>query len=243
MVHTKELLFYPPVIKDHFAEFEPAARGFSPCQDVWKPSKEFLRDVEKRENRLKKKRKYCLCVYPAGVYANVASTLAKASRSLVQNNETRRNADISKSPAPAFLKEPVFIWTWATWHIDHMKMWNYGQQCGFAFPPIHLFWGAQPQKQTQYYLRIMELRHELEGRFCRGEVRLRTGEWHSILGETYWKRDAVPKLEERYQPEIDPAYDPEDPYCYGGKLFFGEDVHRQINLGERVVETKMDCGC
>jgi hypothetical protein len=89
----------------------------------------------------------------------------------------------------------------------------------------------------------MELRHELEGRFCRGEVRLRTGEWHSILGETYWKRDAVPKLEERYQPEIDPAYDPEDPYCYGGKLFFGEDVHRQINLGERVVETKMDCGC
>jgi hypothetical protein len=117
-----------------------------------------------------------------------------------------------------------------TAHIDVLKMCDYGDQRAFDFPPIHLFWGPSPANQTKFYLRVLELRHELLDRFRQREVRLRGGEWRSILGDTYWKRDAMPKLEDTYQPEINPEYDPESPYVHGGALFFGS-VDDEVKSG------------
>jgi hypothetical protein len=129
-----------------------------------------------------------------------------------------------------------------TTHIDVLKMHDYGDQRAFDFPPIHLFWGPSPANQTKFYLHVLELCHELLDRFYLREVCLQGGEWQSILRDTYWKHDAMPKLEDTYQPEIDPEYDLKSPYVHGGTLFFGS-VDDEVKSGTRQVKSLMDCGC
>jgi hypothetical protein len=63
-----------------------------------------------------------------------------------------------------------------------------------------------------------------------------------ILRDTYWKRDAMLKLEDTYQPDIDPEYDPECPDVHGEALFFGS-VDDEVKSGTRQVKSLMDCGC
>src|SRR5882724_6051776 len=58
----------------------------------------------------------------------------------------------------------------------------------------------------------------------------------------YWKQDAMPKLEDKYQPDIDPEYNPENPYVYGGELFFGS-VHEDVKSGVHILKSLMDCRC
>ena len=94
----------------------------------------------------------------------------------------------------------------------------------------------------KFYLRVLELWNKLVDRFCHKEPCLRVGEWCLILGDTYWKRDAMPKLEDKYQPDIDPEYDPENPYVHGSELFFGS-VHEDMRSGAHTMKALMDCGC
>ena len=137
---------------------------------------------------------------------------------------------VAISSPPAHFKDPLSLYTEATKLVNYNDFREFGDQCGFAFPPIHVFWGASPQNQTKFYLRILELWNELVDCFHHKEPCLHVGEWRSILRDTYWKRDAMPKLEDKYQPDIDPEYDPENPYVHSGELFFGS-VHEDIRSG------------
>jgi len=135
-----------------------------------------------------------------------------------QQNEWRWMLAISNRPS--HFKEPLPLYTKVMKLVNYNDFREFGDQCGFTFPPIHVFWGASPQNQTKFYLRVLELRNELLDRFHHKELRLHVGEWRSILRDTYWKWDAMPKLEDKYQPDVDPEFDPENPYVYGGELFF-----------------------
>ena len=146
------------------------------------------------------------------------------------------------SKAPSHFKKPLPLYTEVMNLVNFNNFREFGDQRGFAFPPIYVFWGASPQNQTKFYLHVLELQNELVDRFRHKEPCLHVGEWHSILGDTYWKRDTMPKLEDKYQPDIDPKFDPQNPYVYGGELFFGS-VHEDIKSGARIMKALMDCRC
>src|SRR5882762_7082136 len=146
------------------------------------------------------------------------------------------------SNRPSHFKEPLPLYTKVMKLVNYNDFREFGDQCGFTFPPIHVFWGASPQNQTKFYLCVLELQNELVDRFRCKEPHLRVGEWRSILKDMYWKWDVMPKLEDKYQPNIDPEYNPENPYVHGSELFFGS-VHEDIRSGARTAKVLMDCGC
>jgi hypothetical protein len=51
LLHSLELWYYPPLVRDIVMDLEAAARGYAERLDVLDPTKELKRKQEKTENR------------------------------------------------------------------------------------------------------------------------------------------------------------------------------------------------
>jgi hypothetical protein len=105
--------------------------------------------------------------------------------SLVQpnNKETRRLCDAGA--APDWFPGIQDIWVHAMNHISHLDLASKESPRRFALPPIHLFWGCEPQNQRIYYYHYLLLFNEIKNRPERDLQALTTQEWRSVLGNTY----------------------------------------------------------
>ena len=147
------------------------------------------------------------------------------------NRELRRLVDAT--PPPPWFPKQQYIWEQALRHVPYVDLKESSSPRRFAFPPLHLFWGASEQNQATYYHHYLVLRREFSDRAERsGLPGLTTEEWRSVLGNTYWKK---------MWPSSS-TFDPERFWIHGGPLFFGEELSAKVVSGHDV-KCSMACRC
>ncbi|KAN0128947.1 hypothetical protein V8E53_013236, partial [Lactarius tabidus] len=230
LLHSLDLWYYPPLVRDIVMDLESTARGYAERMDVLNPMKMFKRSLDKIENgrndeatrRVKKTK------------TNVA-TLAKQPN----HRELMRLADTA--PAPDWLPKSHEIWLEAMNHVTHLNLAPAESPRRFLLPPVHLFWGCNEQKQRTYFYHFFVLHYEFGDRAMRKLPPLTTQEWRSILGDTYWKQQ-WPK-DDGNIPQLESTYDPNAFWKHGGPLFFGDERSAKIAAGKYGPRSTRPCGC
>jgi hypothetical protein len=54
------------------------------------------------------------------------------------------------------------VWKHAVSHVSHLDLAAQESSCHFMLPPIHLFWGGEPQNQHIYYYHYLLLFNEIK---------------------------------------------------------------------------------
>jgi len=123
-------------------------------------------------------------------------------------------------------------------HANHSELASRESPRCFALPPVHLFWGGEPQNQRVYYHHYLLLFDEIKNRPERNLPALTTQEWRCILGNTYWKKQ-WPK------PDADnaPTFDPNAFWKYGGALLFGDQRSADVAAGHYDPTSRLACHC
>jgi hypothetical protein len=68
------------------------------------------------------------------------------------------------------------VWRAAMNHTSHLDLTSQKSSCHFALPPIHLFWGGEPQNQCIYFYHYLLLFNEIKNRAERDLPALTTQE-------------------------------------------------------------------
>jgi hypothetical protein len=110
--------------------------------------------------------------------------------------------------------------------------------CCFILPPIHLFWGGEPQNQCIYYYHYLLLFNEIKNQPEHNLPALTTQEWRSILGNTYWKKQ-WPKPD-RNNPSM---FDPNIFWKYSSSLLFGKQQSADVTAGCYNPTSQLACCC
>ncbi|KAI0069215.1 hypothetical protein BV25DRAFT_1910910 [Artomyces pyxidatus] len=218
--HDKPLWYYPPdpVRRE---DFEAAARGYAPRQDTLNPSPAYQDRLGKLVNR------------------QLATTSRRVRGDEGQHDELRRY--LNMADFPPYMHKPVAIYLDALNHTDHRVLLKSDSPREFLFPPIHLFWGPSPPTQRLFYLRAQQLLPDMRGRVDRGLPGLTTREWREVLNDAYWKRQ-WPTAGQRFNPAVDPPFNADRFFAYGGIGFFGS-LLVPVLAGEHNPVAPLDCGC
>jgi hypothetical protein len=245
LMHSLHLWYYPPHVKDVYSHFETAARGYADRLDTFTPTKGFRRTLDKLENRRADEgmflsRSVLITTHNAsldGRRAKRAKTIAAQFPGTSNNQELQRLHD-GRPPPPWFPKQQS-IWVRAMNHVSHVDLKEGQSPRRFALPPLHLFWGASEQNQRTYYYHLLVLRNEFSLRSEGDLPGLTTGEWRTVLGNTYWK-SMWPR------PTPDDAgssnFDPLQFWIHGGPLFFGDKTNAEVTSGCNVTSV-LRCRC
>jgi hypothetical protein len=162
--------------------------------------------------------------------------MAMASLAASSNNqELRRLTDAGV--VPDWFPEIQEVWTQAVNHVSHLNLAAQESSRRFVLPPIHLFWGGEPQNQRIYYYHYLLLFNEIKNRPERNLLALTTQEWRSILGNTYWKKQ-WPR--DGNNPSM---FDPNLFWKYGGSLLFGGLQSANITAGRYNPTSQLSCHC
>ena len=78
------------------------------------------------------------------------------------NQEVRRLTDAGV--VPDWFPRIQKIWMHAMGHISHLDLASQDSPRRFVLPPIHLFWGAEPENQRIYYYHYLLLFNEIKNR-------------------------------------------------------------------------------
>jgi hypothetical protein len=151
------------------------------------------------------------------------------------NQELRRLTDAGV--VPDWFLEIQEVWTQAVNHISHLNLAAQESSRRFVLPPIHLFWGGEPQNQRIYYYHYLLLFNEIKNRPERDLPALTTQEWRSILGNTYWKKQ-WPR--DGNNPS---TFDPNLFWKYGGSLLFGGPWSADVAAGRYNPTSQLSCCC
>jgi hypothetical protein len=162
--------------------------------------------------------------------ANLASLAASPN-----NQELRHLTDAGA--VPDWFPEIQGVWKHAISHVTHLDL-AAQESCHFGLPPIHLFWGGEPQNQRIYYYHYLLLFNEIKNRPEHDLPALTTQDWRSILGNTYWKKQ-WPKPD-RNNPSM---FDPNVFWKYGGSLLFGEQQSADVAAGCYNPTSQLACRC
>jgi hypothetical protein len=90
---------------------------------------------------------YDLCI--AGCRAKKAKTILASLAASPNNQELRRLTDAGV--VPDWFPGIQEVWKHAMNHISHLDLAAQELPRRFLLPPIHLFWGGEPQNQCIYY--------------------------------------------------------------------------------------------
>ncbi|KAF8269203.1 hypothetical protein EI94DRAFT_1829080 [Lactarius quietus] len=157
-LHSLEHWYYPPLVQDIVMGLETASR-------------EIVDNKKKDENGHRVKR---------------AKSIADSLVAQPNNQELRRLTDAGA--APDWFLGTQEVWMHAMNHVSHLDLPSQKSPHRFVLPPIHLFWGCEPQNQHIYYYHYLLLFNEIKKHPERNLPMLTTQEWRSILGNSYWKK-------------------------------------------------------
>ena len=248
LLHSLHLWYYPPHVKDLYADFEPVARGYTDVAgrlDTFNPTKSFKHTLDKLRNQRADEGTFVfgdlfwspLTIRLDGRRAKKAKTIAANIPGPSNNQELRRIHD--GGPPPPWYPQQHGIWRCALLQVTNAVLKERQSPRRFTLPPIHLFWGASEQNQRTYYYHLLILRSQFS---LRGESEipgLMTDEWRSILGNTYWKsRWPRPNPGDVASSTFDPAQF----WIHGGPLFFGDEISAEVVSG-RDVASVLGCRC
>ncbi|KAH8992144.1 hypothetical protein EDB86DRAFT_2830574 [Lactarius hatsudake] len=208
-------------------QLETAARGYAERLDTFNPTKEFKRKLDKTKNRTNNE---------AGRRAKKAKTIMASLATHPNNQELRRLTDAGAAPdwSPGIQE----VWTHALNHVSYLNLASQVSPRRFAFPPVHLFWGGEPQNQRIYNHHYLVLFDEIKNRPERDLPALTTQEWRSILGNTYWKKQ-WPK----HNGNNPLTFDPKVFWKYRGSLFFGDEWSADVAAGWYNPTSRLSCHC
>ncbi|KAI9460483.1 hypothetical protein BJY52DRAFT_1261983 [Lactarius psammicola] len=224
--HSLHHWYYPPFVHDFVTELETVARGYAERLDIFNPTKNLKRRLEKKENKMSDE---------AG---RRAKKVKADTASLLTQKELRRFADAGA--APDWFPRIQEVWSHAVNHVSHFDLASQESCRRFALPPIHLFWGGDPPNQRIYYYHYLVLFNEIRNRLERDLPGLTTQEWRSILGNTYWKKQ-WPKPNGS-NPSL-AAFDPNVFWKYGGTLLFGDERSADVIAGRYIPTSQLSCRC
>ena len=243
LVHSLHHWYYPPLVDDVAANLETAARGYHERLDTFRPTKELKRTLDKMENKKNDEGKHMLdfslnhtnvsCT--AGRMAKKARMDAASHLSQSNHPELRRLTDAGA--APAWFPETQEVWMVAVGHVSHLKLAPSTSPRRFSLPPIKLFWGSNEENQRIFYYHFLLLRGALLERRTSDLPPLTTGEWKTILGNTYWKTQ-WPK-----QDDSPTTFDPNVFWKHGGPLFFGDIRSADVAAGRHDPTRLLPCHC
>jgi hypothetical protein len=177
---------------------------------------------------------YDLCI--AGCRAKKAKTILASLAASPNNQELRRLTDARA--VPDWFPGIQEVWKHAMNHISHLNLTAQESPCRFVLPPIHLFWGGEPQNQCIYYYHYLLLFNEIKNRPKHDLPALTTQEWRSILGSTYWKKQ-WPKNDGNNPL----AFDPDIFWKYSGSLLFGGLWSANVAAGCYNPTSQLACHC
>jgi hypothetical protein len=172
----------------------------------------------------------------AGCRAKEAKTSMASLVTQSNNQELRRFTDAGA--VPDWFPGIHEVWTHAVSHVNHNDLAPQESPHRFALPPIHLFWGGEPQNQLLYFYHYLLLFNEIRNRPESDLPALTTQDWRSILGNTYWKKQ-WPKPEKN-KPSM---FDPNKFWKYGGPLLFGDERSAKIAAGRYDPTSRLPCQC
>jgi hypothetical protein len=123
-------------------------------------------------------------------------------------------------------------------HISHLNLASQNSPCCFALPPIHLFWGSEPQNQHIYFYHYLLLFNEIKNQPECGLLPLTTQEWRSILGNTGWKK-------QWHKPNSNSSstFDLNVFWKYGYTLLFGDEHSAAVAVGCYNPTSQLSCCC
>jgi hypothetical protein len=147
------------------------------------------------------------------------------------------------APAPHWSPRVSEVWTHAVGHISHYNLASTESPRRFALPPIHLFWGGQPENQRIYFYHFLILFNEIKDRPERELPGLTTEEWRSVLGNTYWKRWWSKRTGDNLSQGSTFAFDPNMFWKYGGPLLFGDQRSADIAARRHNPTSRLPCHC
>ncbi|KAF8264007.1 hypothetical protein EI94DRAFT_1806339 [Lactarius quietus] len=176
-LHSLEHWYYPPLVQDIVMGLETTAQGYVRRLDIFKPMKMFKHKLEIVENKKKDEN---------GHRVKRAKSIADSLVAQLNNQELRRLTDAGA--APDWFPGTQEVWMHAMNHVSHLDLASQKSPRRFALPPIHLFWGCEPQNQHIYYYHYLLLFNEIKKHPKRDLPTLTTREWRSILGNSYWKK-------------------------------------------------------
>ncbi|KAH9962007.1 hypothetical protein BGW80DRAFT_1462982 [Lactifluus volemus] len=230
LLHSLPHWYYPPHVENSLAEFETAARGYADRLDSFNPTEGHKRRLEKVENQHHDE---------DGRSAKRAKMWQAAQPHSSNNLELRRSKVVDS--APVWFPKRQEIWDRAMFYVNPLHMAQAQSPRRFAFPPLHLFWGAKEENQRTFYYHYLLLRRELSMRTVDGLPGLTTAEWRSILGHTYWK-SMWPKPDSN-DPSRTSSYDPTKFWIYGGPLCFTETTNTAITEHGADPTSLLACNC
>ena len=123
-------------------------------------------------------------------------------------------------------------------HVSHLDLASQTSPHRFALPPVHLFWGCEPQTQIIYYHHHLLLFNEIKNHPECGLPPLTTHECRSILGNTYWKKQ-WPKTDGNTSSN----FNSDIFWKYGGPLLFGNEQSANIAAGRYNPTSRLSCCC
>ena len=128
------------------------------------------------------------------------------------------------------------VWKEAMNHIDHSEIAFQESPHCFVLPPIHLFWGVEPHNQHVHYHHHLLLFNDIKNQPEHDLPALTTQEWHSVPGNTYWKKQ-WPK------PNAgDPStFNPNTFWKYGGTLLFSVQQSADVAAGCHDPRSQLAC--
>jgi hypothetical protein len=172
----------------------------------------------------------------AGRRAKKAKTILASLAPSPNNQEVRRLTDAGA--VPDWFPEIQDVWRAAMNHVSHLDLASQNSPHRFALPPIHLFWGDEPQNQCIYFYHYLLLFNEIKKRPECDLPALTTQEWRSVLGNTVWKKQWP-------QPDGNPppTFDPNIFWKYGCSLLFGDDHSAAVAAGHYNPTSQLSCRC
>jgi hypothetical protein len=140
------------------------------------------------------------------------------------NQEVRCLTDAGA--VPDWFPEIQDVWRAAMNHVGHLNLASQKSPRCFALPPVHLFWGGEPQNQHIYFYHYLLLFNEIKNWPECDLPPLTTQEWRSILGNTDWKKQ-WPKPDGNNSS----TFDPNVFWKYGYTLLFGDEHSAAVAAG------------
>jgi hypothetical protein len=123
-------------------------------------------------------------------------------------------------------------------HVSHLDLASQKSSHRFALPPIHLFWGGEPQNQCIYFYHYLLLFNEIKNRAKCGLPALTTQEWRSVLGNTLWKQQWP------WPDGNNPlTFNPSIFWKYGCSLLFSDERSAAVAVGRYNPTSQLSCHC
>jgi hypothetical protein len=173
----------------------------------------------------------------------IASRRAKKAKTSVAslvpspNNEEVRCLT-NAGAVPDWFPEIQDVWRAAMNHVSHLDLASQTSSRCFTLPPVHLFWGGEPQNQRIYFYHYLLLFNEIKNRPERDLPPLTTQEWRSILGNTDWKKQWP-----RPDGNNSSTFDPNVFWKYGHTLLFSDERSAAVAAGRYNPTSQLSCRC